>query len=134
MSKYHPLDVRHPANRDRERNNYLLAPPDASSYELRTVARATQAPSRRSADYRTGQRAETDAPAPPPAAIADPWGGSGTTTGSTGSPPVSKQRRGFGLGRLIVFGIIAYFILRNTAAWDEIRFFVTRTLYDLGLL
>ncbi|MFN4101900.1 MAG: hypothetical protein ACK4GT_19220 [Pararhodobacter sp.] len=28
MSKYHPLDVRHPSNRENERRSYLLAPLD----------------------------------------------------------------------------------------------------------
>ncbi|MCB1407709.1 MAG: hypothetical protein KDK01_16020 [Rhodobacteraceae bacterium] len=142
MSKYHPLDVRHPANRDRERNNYLLDPPDASSYELRTVERAAQAPSRRSADYRAGRSPQSDTPPSAPTAIADPWGGSSTpapaaqprtATPPTSASPVTQTRRRGGWGRLIVFAIIAFVILRNTALWDQISFLFTRTLYDLGL-
>lgn len=139
MSKYHPLDVRHPANRDRERNSYLLAPPDDSTYALRTVEKSAQAPSRRSADYRSKSQTTvvetpvTVAPSRPserPATSA-PWGGN--STASTQNTALIDTPRRSVLPKLIVFGVVAYVILNNFNLMDEIVRFVTRTVNDLGL-
>lgn len=139
MSKYHPLDVRHPSNRDRERNNYLLAPPDANSYALRGAAVRTQAPSRRSADYRSATGAAVGAPVTattvsvPPAQAAAPWGSTDRNSPASGPTPSTRSRSPSWVPRLVFFAIFAFVILRSFGVWDQIVLFVTRTAYDLGL-
>jgi len=140
MSKYHPLDVRHPANRDRERNSYLLAPPDDSTYALRAVEKNAQAPSRRSADYRQSQpitetvvEAQTTASRAPASA---PWGDASTTAtppAPAASPALPQRPKRSWLPRLVVFGVIAYVVLRNFDVLDDLIRFLTRTASDLGI-
>lgn len=133
MSKYHPLDVRHPDNRDRERNSYLLAPPDDSTYALPGVQAPVQVASRRSADYRRNGSATTTTPPPAPQSTgsADPWGGSGTRAAP--APAATAPRRRSSLPKLLIFAVIAFVILRNTGLWEQLSRFVSRTAFELGL-
>lgn len=133
MSKYHPLDVRHPANRDRERNSYLLAPADEKTYALRNVERAEQAPSRRSADYRSKTTTVVETPITVPTSssspVKAPWG----ATSSGGIPTLDTAPRRSWVPKLIAFGVIAYVILNSLNLTDQIGLFVSRTLYELGI-
>ncbi|WP_323037299.1 hypothetical protein [Pararhodobacter sp.] len=136
MSKYHPLDVRHPSNRDRDRNSYLLAPADHSTYALRAVEKPAQAPSRRGADYRKNIPADpvVETPITVPVARAAPHNAVGDPWGSPNSPvlPTTGARRNW-LPRLLIFGAIAFVILKNFDLMDDVSRFVTDLLYELGL-
>lgn len=149
MSKYHPLDVRHPSNRHRERNTYLLDPPNASTYDLRAVTTTEQAPSRRRADY----RATTDSPSgnavssasdtpiaraasrvSAAATASSPWGGS---TDSSPAPnttnPIARSRSASWIPKVFFFAVFTYVVLRNFDIWDDITLFIRRTAFELGL-
>jgi len=138
MSKYHPLDVRHPSNRNRERNSYLLAPADDSTYELRSLQTTEQAPSRRGDDFRKTDAASSDAsteptdrPAEPEAKPGNPWGGAAQVVATQGPLSAPKNRKWF--PRFILLGIITYVIVQSFDLWDEVTQFITRAIYELGL-
>jgi|GEM_PF-3122616 len=141
MSNYHPLDVRHPANRNRERNSYLLDPPDASTYALRSLKKTSQAPSRRSDDFDSDDfESAVDVPVNVPVVDltsaatrpeAAPWGAS--TAPTPDSTPAVASRRGISVPKLILFGLVAYVILNKMGLIDEIMRFLTRTGYEMGL-
>lgn len=69
MREYHPLDVRHPSNRDLMRRNFLLDPPRAALATPRPAASGhREAPASRPARTPAapwGQRREAAAPAQP---------------------------------------------------------------------
>jgi len=153
MSKYHPLDVRHPSNKHRQRNSYLLLPSDSDEYALRPLRETQQSESRRPASYSTFSSREADESAQSngqPRAAKTPWGRLGNklaeraapaanaavnTHIATPAPPlVVPQRRRSWIPRLIFFGFVAYAILRNTAVGEELSRFISSTLYQLGLL
>ena len=136
MSNYHPLDVRHPANRNRERNSYLLDPPDASTYALRSLRKTTQAPSRRSDDFDSVVDVPVNVPVVDLTSAATrpdaaPWGAS--TAPAPDSTPAVASRRGISVPKLILFGLVAYVILNKMGLIDEIMRFLTRTGYEMGL-
>ncbi|PVH30407.1 hypothetical protein [Pararhodobacter oceanensis] len=142
MSKYHPLDVRHPSNKHRQRNTYLLAPVDHAAYELQPLQSQSEPAARRRVSSKR-KRSETQADSTAqntPAAT--PWGQSNEAAAvqtpapaSTGAaPPVIQKPRKSWLPTLIIFGVIAYAVLRNTSFGRDISFMVMRALYDLGVL
>jgi len=104
MSKYHPLDVRHPANRALERRNFLLDPPRADLTK----------PPRPRAERRPRAAATTT----PPAAPAAPWGrnrAAASTPASGASPTQAPTRFSFGFSRLILIGVALYLLNRSGA-------------------
>ena len=146
MSKYHPLDVRHPDNRARERKSFLLDPPTDSTYALKPLRELAAAPARRS---QTSEGQDTDAVTQQPAQATGatpvaPWGSSTDTTGSTSlpararAPQASRQapsrRGGRWLWTLFYMAIIAFFILRNTELGLQIERFIFGILWDLGVM
>lgn len=114
MSRYHPLDVRHPNNRDLERRNFLLQAPRGE----RRPARKAESPS---ADPFKAT-STVGASAPPPAQTAAspartvhaPWGsvrraaqGAATRQAAT---PRTDRRKG-SLGRwIILIGLGAWLL------------------------
>tara|TARA_R110002073_G_scaffold11397_29_gene52236 strand:- start:683 stop:1315 length:633 start_codon:yes stop_codon:yes gene_type:complete len=158
MSKYHPLDVRHPDNRARERKSFLLDPPSESTYALKPLRELVSAPSRRS---RSTARQDT-APAEPQLGAVSPGGNDpaprapwGNASGSSrdaapaqnvSEPPTPRltrrqspmqqprKRGGRWLWTLIYMSIIAYFLLRNTQLGFQIERFIVGILWDLGLM
>lgn len=120
MSQYHPLDVRHPANRQRESKTYLLDPPSGQAQAARTPFRqSTATPS-------------SSAPAATPAA---PWGGeapASQTSRRTVTPPpapVSAPRRGFRWRNLILPAIVLAIVLSQQ---PELRQRILRAISDFA--
>lgn len=103
MSKYHPLDVRHPANRDLLSRNYLLDPPAASAAPASASARA-------SASDRSPAAAAQRAARQPAA----PWG----RRERTSAPPAATQTTGrrsgtFWWNALLVSVFVVIFASQN---------------------
>lgn len=131
MSKYHPLDVRHPANRSREKNNYLLAPAKASTYALRKLEAIHTDPSRRAADFSRAEPvvapATTTPPPATPGAAPSPWGG-----GTNELPPALRR----GLRRWLwwsVLGVIAYGVLSAFGLSDRVGLLIRRIALQWGI-
>lgn len=104
MRDYHPLDVRHPSNRDLLRRNYLLDPPSP------TAGSASTAPSRR-APATSGHREARPAPSQPVA----PWGrrtDSRTPTPAP-TPQTSRKSGGFLWNTVIVLLFVVIFGSQN---------------------
>lgn len=133
MSKYHPLDVRHPSNRDLTRRDYLLDPIPARS--------AAPQPARAS-----GARTEKARPAT--AGVQQPAAPWSSTTGrnraaappATSPAPGTATRRaesalgglmGF-LRSLIIFGIILIVLAQQTDILDPVILQLRLWALDLG--
>ncbi|HPD93739.1 MAG: hypothetical protein H6900_08590 [Rhodobacter sp.] len=124
MSKYHPIDIRHPANRKYQHRNYLLDPPPRAA----TPASGTT----RAAGARTGS-----APASFSRKSGQPSGPWGLLQGggSTMQGSVSQPRKS-GLGRIaLIVGIfVIYAVLRaQPGLWDQITRQIQQLFYDWGL-
>lgn len=126
MSKYHPLDVRHPANRDLRSRTFLLDPP---SQEQGKPARRVQRPSR------TRQAAPASASTP-----VNPWGERGKAALSslrsraeTGRGPVTRRRRGGMLNLVILIAVGVYVFSRPDGGrlLAEMTHFVTDFFDDI---
>lgn len=133
MSRYHPLDVRHPDNRDLRRRNFLLDPP-AGSGRTRTARR-------RDSDQHPVS-AETAAPEHPASGKDTntrspfaPWGGrppeppttapvAPQDTAQTWPVSAANARRGIPFRLLFIVALI------GIMASSELR----DTLYDLPLI
>lgn len=104
MREYHPLDVRHPSNRDLLRRNYLLDPPSP------TAGSATTAPSRR-APAASGHREARPAAAQPVA----PWGRRAQSATPAATTPRQTQRKsgGFLWNAFIVLVFVVIFGSQN---------------------
>lgn len=112
MSKYHPLDVRHPANRNLERRNFLLDPPRAD------LTKPPRPRIERSSPGRTTT--------PPPATPTTPWGraraAAGAATAGTRSalPTRATGQQSSGRWRLVFLLIVVLTMLYNAGALDAI--------------
>ena len=104
MRDYHPLDVRHPSNRDLLRRNYLLDPPSP------TVGTAATAPARR-APAASGHREARPAPSQPVA----PWGQRAQSARPATTPAHQTQRKsgGFLWNAFIVLLFLVIFGSQN---------------------
>ncbi|WP_370207544.1 hypothetical protein [Pararhodobacter marinus] len=127
MSKYHPLDVRHPANREYRNRNFLLdAPSQTTQVHSRSRARADAARA----------TAETD-PAPRStrrsAKPVAPWGSPVSGAGV----PAPRERSGSGLGgflrSLFILVVILVIVGTQTNLLDDLIFQLRVWAYDLGL-
>ena len=116
MSRYHPLDVRHPANRDLLNRNYLLDPP------ARRPRTASERPATGSAP-----RSRT----PGARQVSAPWS----------SPPSSSSgttaRRGAGLAgflrTLVIIGVVIAVLAQQTDLLDPLILQVRIWAFDMGL-
>ncbi len=123
MSKYHPLDVRHPNNRDLERRNFLLDPP--------RNAASVQTPERDAAS-RPGVRKTAPQNA---TASATPWGFARRTppAEAAGVTRPAENRAGRAI-RLVFFLIVVAIALQSqTHLLDGLIIWAQQTAYDLGL-
>jgi len=102
MSKYHPLDVRHPSNRSLLHRNYLLHPPAPVAERV-----ATERPL-------AAGSASTRSRTPFTRSVAGPWGGSAAAAAAVAAVPAAVARRAGGISRklrLLIFGLIALVIV-----------------------
>ena len=125
MSKYHPLDVRHPDNRPYLSKNYLLDPPSMthnSRYDAVEPARgrATRLAEMVSAPLGRGQRSNAATSASPEAAQPSaPWGSSQPRPATTATS--SRPSRAAGILRTVFFlGIFGFIVLNQTDAFEQI--------------
>jgi hypothetical protein len=106
MSKYHPLDVRHPANRDLRARNFLLDPPAQDQGTPSKPALRDVAPPK------TNQ-ATSSAPSAPAHPV-NPWGQRGQAvdnarpTQRDPDDPATQRKRPSLLRWLIIGGVLAY--------------------------
>ena len=121
MSQYHPLDVRHPDNRDLLRRNFLLDPPAA-----------TPAAPERSAASRPGVRKVAAAPA---AASPAPWGAARNSPAATAVLESSSPSRT--AGKVARFAMVVVFIAialqSQTHLLDGFVRWLHQTAADLGV-
>ncbi|GAB4261459.1 MAG: hypothetical protein Kow0013_06000 [Pararhodobacter sp.] len=114
MSKYHPLDVRHPANRARERKTYLLdapAPIERSQARVknrRTVTQPAQPVAQERQTLSQAARAVAQG-----GRFATPWGQKQDRASPSPAPSRTWRRSRFSLGKLVFFGIVILIIARN---------------------
>lgn len=101
MSKYHPLDVRHPSNRDLLRRHYLLDPPaphgpgaGGQSVPARTVAQSALSENRRRQ----------------PAA---PWGRREASPTTVAAPATTRRVGGFWWNAFIIGVFVVIFASQN---------------------
>ncbi len=123
MSRYHPLDVRHPSNLRYANPNYLLSGPIHAQ-----STPATTAPSRAPAALHSRSDVATQAAARP----VQPWGGR-----STASPPAAARAKsgsgGFwrtGFWLLIFGGVVLW---QNGGLNGALRL-VRRLALDFGIV
>lgn len=127
MSKYHPLDVRHPANRDLERRNYLLEPiaqpaPAAPAEKPARAARRTSPP-----------------PAQAPAQVAaSPWGRPkpsrrGAQPAVTPAPEQAGSGFGGFLRSLFIVAVIVTLLATQTNLLDPLLTEIRFRALDLGI-
>lgn len=102
MSKYHPLDVRHPANRDLLSRNFLLDPPSASAGAEKAPARTTAEAALRAASA-TGETRQPGAP----------WARSDRSTTPVGAAPATPRRGRFFWNAFIVIVFLVIFGSQN---------------------
>lgn len=116
MSKYHPLDVRHPSNRRYLHKNYLLYPP--APIETR-YAQGTPARRGRSLQPSAAPLAE------PAAAATAPWG----------RAPVASVERGLGglLRTLFVMGVVVAVIAAQSDLFAPLIRQLRLWAFDLGI-
>jgi len=140
MSKYHPLDVRHPANRENERRSYLLpaAPPARPVAESRREA-ARSSPARSSPARAAGPDR------------ASPWDKPARgTAGTNGAPartpparepspaaPVAAERTGSGfagfLRSLVFLLIFVALVATQTDLLDPVLTEIRYRALELGI-
>ncbi|MEZ5751125.1 MAG: hypothetical protein R3D60_03875 [Paracoccaceae bacterium] len=119
MSKYHPLDVRHPNNRDLLSRNYLLDPPRAAPTAPSRAAQSHASPSRSKTAPKPAARVAKTTTGSASSASANPWtslrtaaGTVGSTLGGTGSTRDTAASKPNRMLRLIVFVVAAVMFLR----------------------
>jgi hypothetical protein len=116
MSKYHPLDVRHPNNRARESKTYLLDPPSpVTQTRSRMPRRSTSATPEPTATATTGTLSRAARAVAQSGRFATPWGQSqpGSSRPASASSQTPARRSRFNLGRIIFFGVVLLVIARN---------------------
>lgn len=129
MSKYHPLDVRHPSNRDLTRRDYLLDPAPVRS-AAPTPARATAARTEKARPAGIAQ----------PAA---PWSDSNTSrraatqTAASNVPATRRVESGLGalmgfLRSLIIIGIVLIVLAQQTDLLDPVIFQLRVWALEMG--
>ena len=116
MSQYHPLDVRHPSNRQRESKTYLLDAPTGQAQAARTPFRQS--------------------PSAAPSAASAPWGRSASTepgTRNAAPPPAPafnpEPRRGFRWRSLILPAIVLAIVLNQQ---PQFRAQILRAISDFA--
>jgi hypothetical protein len=124
MTKYHPLDVRHPDNRPYLSKNYLLDPP-SMTHNTRYNAvepargRAARLAEMVSAPLDRGQRTSTATPSSPAQATA-PWGSTPSRAAPVGATS-SGPSRAAGILRTVFFlGVFGFIVLNQTDAFEQI--------------
>ncbi|MCB1408414.1 MAG: hypothetical protein H6899_08190 [Rhodobacter sp.] len=122
MSKYHPIDVRHPANRKYQHRNYLLDPPRRDAPSSVTAPRAEKA--RAIGRGATGRQSQPSGP----------WGLLQGAGGAGRATPGQSGNRGFGRVALIVGLFVIYAVVRSQPQlWDQITRLGQQLYYDWGL-
>ena len=130
MSKYHPLDVRHPANQQYQNRNFLLDPPSQTT-QVHSRSRARADAARATAAASSGPH---PAPSRQTATPVAPWGTPGT---SSGAPATRNERRGSGLGgfmrSLFILVVILVILGTQTHLLDELVLQLRIWAYQLGI-
>ena len=131
MSKYHPLDVRHPANRPYLSKNYLLDPP-SMTHDTRydAVGPARDTATRRPDVARPPARRRAAAPASGAQPVA-PWGSTPTPAAAQGA---SGASRAAGILRTVFFlGVFGFIVLNQTDAFEILTEQLRSWALDLGI-
>ena len=132
MSRYHPLDVRHPANRAAEQRSYLLAPlPRANTHPAPPPAAASApAPASLSPAALAAARAAGQSPARNPAR--------GGARPRPQAPSATPARREGGLGAflrsLMILAVILTIVGMQTDLLDPALRQIRLWALDLGIV
>ena len=122
MSKYHPLDVRHPSNRSLLHRNYLLYPP--APVEARTATERPLAAGSSSTRTRT----------PFNRSVAAPWA---NTAAAAAAVPAAVVRRASGMSGwlrgLIFGGVILVILAQQTDLLDPVVWQLRVWALELGV-
>lgn len=103
MSRYHPLDVRHPDNRDLLRRNFLLDAP--ASKPRRERASIDAAPAGTSVG---------SAPVSESQPVASPWGSRARSARASAPAPSGQQKRNRRTGSWFVLIVLALWLMSDT--------------------
>lgn len=133
MREYHPLDVRHPANRDLLRRNFLLDPPRATSGD---TAPSRAAPSNARPAVPGGASGNREAPPSRaqipsrPQAAAAPWGRGRDVSSAA---PVTQRRKGSGLSSFLLVGLFLVIFGAQNGWVDPVLDWLRQTAWQFGI-
>lgn len=134
MSKYHPIDVRHPSNRPYLHRNYLLdAPTRGPASSSGNSARPAPAATTRTAAAASAvtRALGTRRSGMDPREVAAPW-----STPNAATTTQRAQRGGLGFFRsLVIFAVIVFVVSRNSDILDpvlgQLRLWALRMGFEL---